>query len=466
MRVRFALQPKTGIDELPQMRAPYSFPSKFVWGVATSAPQIEGGANEDGKGESIWDRFAAQPGRVRDGDTPAVACNHFHRFAEDFALMKQLGIRHYRFSFAWPRIHPDGGAAVNRAGIAFYHRLLDAMERNGVEPWGTLYHWDLPQALEDLGGWRGRATSDAFARYAATVVREFGTRIQHWITLNEIPTFIGHGYRAGVHAPGAREAPAVVAQAFHHALLAHGHGVAAVREYGGSKARVGLAHDLLVPIPVTETPEDIAAAEAELVGRYAHLLAPIFQGRYPLALLRRRGLAVPSAARGDLALISQPIDFLGLNIYSGDFVRAGRKGRPEVLPFPPNYPHAAPEWLRLAPQSIYWALRHCHSVYRPRSMYITENGAGFDDPAPVGGEVLDLHRRDYLRNHLVQVHRACAEGIPCRGYFAWSFLDNFEWAEGYAQRFGLVHVNYDDQRRTPKLSAHWYARVMRENRIV
>jgi beta-glucosidase len=446
--------------------APESFPRGFAWGVATAAPQIEGAAKAAGKGESIWDRFARRPGAVRGRATPAVACDHYHRFKRDIALMAQLGVKHYRFSLAWPRIHPDGGATVNQHGLDFYHRVLDACERHGVEPWVTLYHWDLPQALEARGGWTERGTADAFARYAQTVARAFGRRVRRWITLNEIPTFIGHGYRLGIHAPGRREPPAMVAQAFHHALLAHGHGVAAIRKFAGARARVGLAHDLLVPIPVTETPADIAAAQAELAARNAHLLGPIFHGRYDRAILHRRGQVQPHVKRGDLALISQPLDFLGLNIYSGDFVRAGARGRAEVLPWPAQYPTAGLEWLRLAPQSIYWALRHCHSLYRPRELHITENGAGYDEPTAVEGELLDLHRRDYLRNHLLHVQRAAAEGIPCRGYFAWSFLDNFEWAEGYAKRFGLVHVNYANQRRTPKLSARWYAQVIRANRVL
>jgi beta-glucosidase len=449
-----------------RMKPPYSFPSGFVWGVATAAPQIEGAACADGKGESIWDRFAATPGRVRDGATPALACAHHRLFRDDVALMAGLGVKHYRFSLAWPRIHPDGGPAVNQRGIDFYHRVLDACEEHGIEPWATLYHWDLPQALEDRGGWRVRQTVDAFARYAETAVRAFSPRIRRWITLNEVPTFIGHGYRLGVHAPGACERPGVIAQAFHHALLAHGLGVAAVREFGAAKAHVGLAHDLLVPIPVTETPADIAAAQSELAARNAHLLDPIFHRRYGTAAMLRRGQARPKVARGDMEIISQPIDFLGLNIYSGDFVRAGGRGRSESIPFPPQYPTAGLDWLRLAPQSIYWAVRHCHALYRPKQLYITENGAGYDEPAAPRGEIQDLHRREYLRNHLVHVHRAVAEGLPCRGYFAWSFLDNFEWAEGYAKRFGLVHVNYANQRRTPKLSARWYAHVIRENRIV
>jgi beta-glucosidase len=448
------------------MKLPYSFPKSFTWGVAAAAPQIEGAATAGGKGESIWDRFAATPGHVRHGATPSVACDHFHHFDQDFALMQRFGVKHYRLSLAWPRLHPDGGSSVNQAGIDFYHRLFDSLERHEIKPWVTLYHWDLPQPLEDQGGWRVRSTVDAFARYAETAVRAFGHRARDWMTLNEIPTFIGNGYGRGIHAPGAQESASVLAQCLHHALLAHGRGVAAVREFAGPRARVGLAHDLLVPIPVTETPADIAAAQAELAGRNAHLLAPIFSGRYAAELMRRRQQPLPIIARGDLALISQPIDFLGLNIYSGDFVRAGKRGRTECLPFPPGYPAASLEWLRIAPQSIYWGLRHCHALYRPQELYITENGSCFEEPDEPKGEILDLHRREYLRNHLLHVHRATAEGVPCRGYFAWSFLDNFEWAEGYTQRLGLIHVNYRTQKRTPKLSARYYAEVIKENRVL
>lgn len=449
----------------PRPRLPFSFPANFAWGVATAAPQIEGAAKAAGRGESIWDRFASQPGQVHGGDTPARACDHYHRYRTDFALMKKLGVKHYRLSLAWPRIHPDGGRGTNQRGLDFYRRLLDAAHANGLTPWVTFYHWDLPQALEDAGGWRTRATAEAFARYCETAVRGLGDRVRHWITLNEIPTFIGHGYRKGIHAPGARESAAVVAQCFHHALLAHGHAVRAVREFGVTGAQVGLAHDLSVPIPVTETPRDIAAAERELARRNEHLLAPLYRGRYAEASMRKAGATLPQVERGDLRLIAEPTDFLGLNIYSGDFVREAN-GRPEVLAFPPQYPQAGLDWLRLAPQSVYWGLRHCHSLYRPGQLYITENGAGYDEPATSPRMLDDLHRREYYRTHLLHVHRAVAEGLPCRGYFAWSFLDNFEWAEGYAKRFGLVHVNFANQRRTPKLSARWYAQVMRENRLV
>lgn len=446
-------------------RSALEFPTRFDWGVATAAPQIEGATDSDGRGESIWDRFSARPGTVVGGDTPAVACDHYRRFRNDCALMGKLGVKNYRFSLAWPRIFPDGGKNVNERGLDFYRRLVDQLARHDITSWATLYHWDLPQPLEDRGGWAQRDTVDAFARYADTVVRKLGDRVKNWFTLNEIPTFIGHGYRRGVHAPGRQESETVLARCFHHTLLAHGHAVGSVREFGGPSSRVGLAHDLLVPIPVTETAEDIAAAEEELSARNCHLLAPVYSGKYDRNAFRRAGRPLPETRPGDLAIISRATDFLGLNIYAGDFVQAKGRGR-EVLPFPPHYPTAGLDWLRLTPQAIYWGLRHCHARYRPKALYITENGAGYDEPATVTGELNDLHRRDYLRTHLLHVQRATTEGIPCRGYFVWSFLDNFEWAEGYTKRFGLVHVDFRTQRRSPKLSARWYARVMRENRLL
>ncbi|OAM90496.1 GH1 family beta-glucosidase [Termitidicoccus mucosus] len=444
----------------------YCFPRNFIWGVAAAAPQIEGAAREDGKGESIWDRFARLPGKVANGDTPDIACDHYHRYREDFALMRRLGVKNYRLSLAWPRLHPDGGRDINQKGIDFYRRLFDSMERNGITPWVTFYHWDLPQALEDAGGWRVRATAEAFARYCATAARAFRDHVRNWITLNEIPTFIGNGYRVGMHAPGAREPGRVLNQAFHHTLLAHGYAVSAVREHGGRGSRVGLTQDLSVSVPVTETPRDIVAARAELALRNEHLLAPVFHGRYPAGYLRRCGKDRPEVKAGDMKLISQPTDFLGLNIYSGHFVRAKAGRGREVLAFPPRYPEASFEWLKIVPQSIYWAIRHCHELYHPRAFYITENGASFPDPPAADGEIVDLHRRDFVRNYLVNVHRAVGEGLPCRGYFLWSFLDNYEWAAGYGERFGIVHVDYATQKRTPKLSARWYAEVMRRNQIV
>jgi beta-glucosidase len=444
----------------------YQFPKNFVWGVATAALQIEGAASADGKGESIWDRFSTAPGKVVNGDTPAVACDHYHRYSEDLDLMQGLGFRHYRLSIAWPRIFPNGRGPVNQKGLDFYHRLLDAMLERGITPWVTLYHWDLPQTLEDEGGWRVRATPEAFATYAEKVVQTFGDRVKNWITLNEIPVFIGLAYKAGIMAPGARESDRIVNQAYHHALLAHGYAVRAVREYGGRGARVGLVHNPDVAIPVTETPRDIAAAQTWFEQRNWHILAPIYTGRYPAGYRRATGPDGPVVQRGDLALISEQTDFVGLNVYSGNFIRAGRHGRPEQLPLPANYPRADLQWLNHAPQSIYWAMRHTQALYDLPAIYITENGAGYEEQPDANGEILDLHRREYLRNHLISVHRATAEKLPVRGYFLWSFLDNYEWAEGYVKRFGIVYNDFKTQKRTPKLSAHWYAQVVRENRVV
>jgi beta-glucosidase len=444
----------------------YRFPRNFTWGVATAAIQIEGAADVDGRGESVWDRFARIPGKVANGDTPAQACDHYHRYREDIRLMRDLGVRHYRLSIAWPRLFPQGRGPLNQRGLDYYHKLIDALLAAGITPWVTLYHWDLPQTLEDEGGWRVRSTVDAFSTYAETVVRALRDRVKQWITLNEIPCFIGMGYGDGTHAPGATENAAVLAQAYHHALLAHGHAVRIVREQGGRGARVGLTDNPTFGIPVTETPADIAAAAKWTEQQNWHRLAPVFRGHYPTGYLRTLGANRPRVERGDLELISTPTDFLGLNVYTAPFVRSGRAGKPEVLPLPSQYPMAGLPWLHLAPQAIYWALRHMRDLYGPSALYITENGAGYEEAPDAAGRVLDLHRREYLRNYLIAVHRATAEKIPVKGYFVWSFLDNFEWSYGYAKRFGIVYNDYETQQRTPKLSAHWYATVMRENRVV
>jgi beta-glucosidase len=443
------------------------FPPSFLFGVAAAAPQIEGAAFEDGKGESIWDRFARVPGKVHDGDTLDVACDHYHRFDEDFALMASLGIRNYRLSIAWPRIYPHGNGPVNRAGLDFYHRLFASMAKHGITPWVTMFHWDLPQALEETGGWAARSTVDAFARYAETLVQEFGNVVKNWITLNEIRCFTLLAYGVGIKAPGRKESEAVVNQTYHHALLAHGHAVRAVRQYGGPGARVGLTDNCDVAVPVTETPEDIAAAKAWFADKNAHILGAIHGKGYSEAYLQRVGAAAPKVKAGDFDLISLPTDHLGLNIYTATYVRAGRNGAPyEALALPPSYPRADSPWLHLVPQAIYWAPRMCHELYGHRSIYITENGCGYNEENVVDGEVIDLHRRDYVRNHLREVHRAIADGVPIDGYFLWSFIDNYEWEDGYQRRFGIVHCDYKTQVRTPKLSARYYAEVIRNRCVV
>jgi len=443
-----------------------SFPSDFTWGVATAAPQIEGAAFVDGKGESVWDRYAGRPGVIHDGDTLEVACDHYHRFDEDFALMRSLGIRHYRLSLAWPRIFPAGDGPLNQAGLDFYHRLFDAMAAAGITPWVTLFHWDLPQALEDRGGWTSAVTVEAFARYADTVVQAFGSKVKHWITLNEIRCFTRLAYGFGGKAPNRKVTPAELNQTYHHALLCHGHAVRAVRVFGGAGARVGLTDNSDICMPVTETEADIAAARVWYAHQNEHLLGAIYGGGYSAAYLARCGADAPKVAAGDFALISAPTDFLGLNLYTGTFVQAGRNGVAEELPLPAHYPKADSPWLHLAPQVMYWGTRLAQETYGVKEIYITENGCGYNDEPVVNGEVIDLHRREFLRSHLRELRRAIGDGVPVRGYFLWSFMDNFEWEDGYQRRFGIVHVDFATQKRTPKLSAHYYAQVIAANRIV
>jgi beta-glucosidase len=443
------------------------FPDDFVFGVAAAAAQIEGAAFADGKGESVWDRFSRVPGKVHGGDTLDVACDHYNRFDEDFALMKSLGIRNYRLSISWPRIYPNGDGELNQAGLDFYHRLFASMARHGITPWVTLFHWDLPQALEDRGGWTARVTVDAFATYADTVVKAFSGVVKHWITLNEIRCFTMLAYGFGLKAPGRRESATVVNQTYHHALVCHGHGVRAVRQYGGEGAQVGLTDNCDVAVPVTENPADIAAAKEWFRARNLHLLGAIHAGRYEQEYLDRAGADAPHVEPGDFDLISLPTDYLGLNIYTATYVRAGRNGEPwEALSLPPGYPRADSPWLSLVPQAIYWAPRMCHELYGVKSILITENGCGYNDEQVVDGEVHDLHRRDYLRAHLREVHRAIADGVPLDGYFLWSFIDNYEWEDGYQRRFGIVHCDYATQVRTPKLSSRYYAEVVRTRTIL
>ncbi len=443
-----------------------SFPAGFRWGIAAAAPQIEGAAREDGKGESNWDHFAAQPGRIAHGDTPAVACDHYHRYKSDIALMRRLGVRNYRLSVAWPRVIPDGDGAVNSRGLDFYKRLLDALQDAGITPFVTMFHWDLPQALEAVGGWRVRRTPEAFARYADTIVRELGDRVRHWITLNETSCFTRQAYGGAMRPPALDEPEQVINQAYHHALLAHGHGVRAVREHGTRSSEVGITDDSRICIPVIDNDANVAAARRAFREDNIRVLDPILGGGYGAAYRRLTGRDAARIHPSDTPLISQSIDFLGLNIYTANFVRRGLSGRPEQLPLPPSYPAADSPWLRLTPAALHWGPRLAHEVYGVRRIYVTENGAGYDDAPPVNGEVLDLHRREYVRQCLGELHRTIAAGIPVAGYFLWSFMDNFEWADGYTRRFGIVHNDFSTQRRTPKLSARWYAEVMRRNRLV
>ena len=451
-----------------------TFPTDFAWGVATSAHQIEGAFTADGRGPSVWDHH-----RTRTGETAAVANDHYHRYEEDLDLLVALGIRHYRLSIAWPRILPTGTGAVNAAGLGFYDRLIDACLARGIRPHVTLYHWDHPQALEErYGGFRSRRMADDLADYATVVVRHLGDRVTDWFTLNEIACVTNHSYTVGppsigTHAPavqvGSQQA---IHQTIHHALLAHGRMTQAIRAATPRPCRVALVDNTAATVPLTETPADIAAARAAFPSAWLNglLLWPVLTGRWSPAWEAAAGAAgtLPIVEPGDFAVIHQPLDALGLNVYSGTVVRAADTPSGfQELPFPAAYPRLAMPWLRLVPEAMYWLPRFLREAAAFRGdLVITENGCAAEDELTPQGEVLDLDRIHYLRQHLGQLHRAVAEGYPVRGYFLWSFLDNFEWSWGFAKRFGIVWTSFGTQERIPKASARWYAEVIRANGVV
>ncbi|OIR15083.1 beta-glucosidase A [mine drainage metagenome] len=447
------------------------FPDNFAWGAATAAYQIEGAVAEDGRGPSVWDDFSARPGKVFEGHTGAVACDHYHRSLEDVALMREIGLNAYRFSIAWPRVMPDGTRAVNAAGLDFYDRLVDALLDAGIAPWVTLFHWDTPLALHRRGGWMNRDMVDWFADYTEVVARRLGDRVGHWMTLNEPQCFIAFGLGDGVHAPGDKTSNANVLAAWHNALLAHGRGVQVLRSRCTKPPRIGFAPTASQRIPASHAPEDVEAARrAHFEGVAQHGLwtpsmsmDPVYLGRYPEQGYQVYGADMPRVRDGDMELISQPLDFVGLNCYTGSVVRALPGGGSETLKHPAGQPVSMLPWLNLMEDALYWAARFFHDRYPGRPVVITENGFASTDWVALDGGVHDPARIDYTARYLRGLRRASAEGVPVAGYFHWSLLDNFEWAEGYRARFGLVHVDYATQRRTPKDSARWYAEVIRTN---
>jgi beta-glucosidase len=454
----------------------YHFPSEFLWGVATAAYQIEGAITADGRQPSVWDRFSATPGRVLNGDTGAIACDHYHRFAEDVQLMAELGVKHYRFSLAWPRIIPEGRGAVNEAGVDFYRRLLDCLQQHGITPHATLFHWDSPQALEDLyGSWRSRQMAQDFADYATAVVSRLGDRITHWMTINEIPCFTHMGYAVEhdpPHAPGTRVSRSKdVWQTSHHAILAHGLSCQAIRAASPAPCSILLVDNPVVTVPIDESPVNIAAAQKAFhtCGANGGITFPVLTGTYSPLLLEQLGAEAPDIQDGDFEIIHQPLDGFGLNIYTGTYVRATEDDRGfEVLNHPVGYPKLHMPWLWVVPEALYWGARHIGEVLNQPELpiFFTENGCAAQDEVTQQGEVLDLDRIFYLRQYLKSVHRAVDEGYPVHGYFVWSLLDNFEWAWGYDRRFGITYVDYATQQRIPKASYHWYTECIRQNRVV
>jgi beta-glucosidase len=436
-----------------------SFPSDFVWGAATASYQIEGAAHEDGRGESVWDRFCATPGKVRGGDTGDVACDFYHRYRDDVQLMKALGLDAFRFSIAWPRIIPSGRGKVNEAGLDFYDRLVDELLANGIEPFATLFHWDSPQVLEEEGGWRARSTAEAFVEYTEVVANRLGDRVRHWITHNEPWVYAWIGHEWGRHAPGHESEAEAVAVA-HHLLLSHGWAVDAIRR-AAPDARVGITLNLGQAYPATDTPEDEAAAW-KVDGRSNRwFLDPIFRGSYPADLLERNELVAPVLQDGDLETISTPIAFLGVNNYSRFLIGAGADG--PKMERNPDAEYTDMDW-EVYPEGLRKLLVRLAKDYSPPAIYITENGAAFPDIRSHDGHVHDLERTAYLESHVAAVAQAIADGSPVRGYFVWSLLDNFEWAEGYSKRFGIVYIDYPTLERVPKDSFYWYRDLIASRR--
>jgi len=444
-----------------------SFPKGFRWGTSTSAYQIEGAVSADGRGPSIWDTFCKEPGRIRDGANGDVADDHYNRYKEDVALMKRLGAQTYRFSIAWPRVFPDGRGKLNPKGLAFYDRLVDELLANGIEPYATLYHWDLPQALQDKGGWERRDTALDFADYSGAVAAKLSDRVKTFFTLNEMASFIEHGYGIGIFAPGLKLPPDRLAQARHHAVLAHGLSVQAIRAKARPGTRVGPAENVTVALPAFEIPAHIKAAEIATREMNAAYLTVMMEGRYTDAYLKGLGADAPKFPDGDLKIISSPVDFVGINVYAPGAYVLSIEAEPgyQVVRLPKSYPHMASPWLTIAPEVLYWAPRNVAHLWKPKDIYISENGTSSKDKPDKDGVVYDLDRIMYLRNCLTHLQRATDEGVPVRGYFLWSLLDNFEWADGYATRFGLVHVDYTTLKRTPKLSAAFYKEVMTRNAV-
>jgi len=443
-----------------------AFPAGFLWGTATAAYQIEGAVSEDGRGPSIWDTFTHTPGKIRNDDNGDVADDHYHRYRDDVQSMKALAATAYRFSISWPRIFPQGTGAPNPKGLDFYDRLLDNLVANGIAPFPTLYHWDLPQALQDRGGWERRDTAEAFADYAGYVAEKLSDRARHFFTLNECATFVELGHATGVHAPGLKLPPGRLNQVRHHALLAHGLAVQAIRARSRAGTQTGPAENFGGCVPVIETPEHIAAAE--LAAReLAPYLTAIMEGRYRESFLAAAGADAPKVAAEDMNVIGTPIDFVGINVYLPSYISASDAAPGFVsVPFPAKHPTMNLSWLKIGPEALYWGPRNVAKVWNASDIYITENGCSATDAPAADGLVYDTDRIMFLRSYLTQLQRATSEGVPVRGYFHWSLMDNFEWADGFATRFGLHYVDYATQRRTPKLSASFYREVAARNRLV
>jgi beta-glucosidase len=436
-----------------------TFPPEFLWGTATSSYQIEGATTADGRGESIWDRFCTIPGAVRNGESGAIACDFFHRYPEDVALMRELGIGAFRFSVSWPRILPDGRGRVEQRGLDFYDRLVDELLEAEIRPWVNLFHWDLPQRLEDEGGWPVRSTAEAFVEFAEAVAGRLGDRVSDWSTHNEPWCAAWLGYGLGIHAPG-RRSKADATAALHHLLLSHGWATDVIRR-AAYEPRVGIILDSWPAHPATDDPADVTAAREVDALRNRLVFDAVLQGSYPADALALLAPVEPPVRDGDMAALSHPLDWVGVNNYSRNLVRANPAGGEPLMVRPPDGQLTEMGW-EVYPDGLHELLTRVHRDYALAAIYVTENGAAFADVRGHDGLVHDPERIEYLAAYLDGVARAIEEGVPVRGYFVWSLLDNFEWSLGYGPRFGLVYVDYPTLERVPKDSFAWYRGLVRE----
>lgn len=409
--------------------------------------------------------FAHNSGKTFEGQTGDIADDSYHRYKEDIALLRDLGVGGYRMSIAWPRIFPNGTGQPNPRGLDYYHRVIDELLANRIQPFVTLFHWDLPQALP--GGWRSRATAMAYADYAGYVARKLSDRVSHFITTNEFVCFTDSGYRDGRFAPGLKLSAAEANQVRHHGILAHGLGVQAIRANTRPGVQVGLAENPEVFVPVIEDQRNIEAARRATRDRNAQFLTAVMEGAYPESYLRREGANAPRIEPGDMKAIATPLDFVGLNVYEPNYVRADDSPRGyTIVERPASFPRMASPWIYVGPECIYWAVRNACDLWRPKAIYITENGCSSDDVVNAEGRIEDTDRLMYLRYNLTNLHRAVLDGYPVKGYFLWSLIDNFEWDDGYSKRFGIHYVDFSTLKRVPKLSAEWYREVIRHNAVV
>ncbi len=450
------------------------FPANFLWGAATSAYQIEGAPRADGKDLSVWDEFVRLPGAIRDNQTGDIACDFYHRYPEDIARMKSIGLQAFRFSVSWPRIIPEGTGQVNSKGLDFYSHLVDALLAANIAPILTLFHWDTPLALVQRGAWEARDMAGWFADYAAVLARAFSDRVKYWLTINEPRSFIGGGYVTGLQAPGDKLPRNEYMRAAHITLIAHGRAVQAIRANAKKPVLIGYPCDVSPCLPETSSAADIAAAQAGTFSspidhftadfwwrENAWWLDPVYTGNYPQDALSALAEDAPEIRPGDLETIRQPLDFLGTNIYGGRIVRATPDGKGQLVDFPAGFPRTANGW-EVTPDAMYWGPKWLYERYK-LPVFITENGCSCRDWPSLDGQVHDPNRIDFAARYLQALARAAADGVPLRGYLHWSLLDNFEWQEGYTQRFGMIFVDFPTQNRILKDSAHWYASIIKSN---